>query len=589
MYDMFDNDCLDYGPYTPSECSEASVKSAKGSTKMETEGSDKEAASQSSMDVDMDDLVVVDEVGSFDDQDTEEPCTRTVVDVGLYSQLASAVCSDSEATRFVSEQRETDEGQGAVRRKRGRNCPLCFEVVDRPRRHVIRFHLPWYWMPTTACWQCRKQEAQRGKHAINHTLDHGGGGFTDAELHEWCQLVNGALFMLAGWLECDTLGDLLRHVLDCKLYLDVRSEFSDDDLPIMQFYALHYSDDQPTRFSIKPPNHVICLLNWELISKLLSKVGGPRHKKFLKSKRRLTACGMNVIDQEPVETERLFLIDTHFHLDLVLKRGKFGDYQHLHRIVNQFNTTSVLYLGVTNYVFPDHWAEWHSQVAGQAHLQVTFGIHPHITANGVSRSQLGELRSLLTTPRCVALGEIGIDDTTRCRCQPCGNPERCRTRIRRNQEEAFIEMIYQAKELDLPVILHTRDTNTGEASARVLTIIREVGAAGLKFHRHSFIGSFEELQEWRVLPRVRFGISWKTCQESPDVVARLESREILLETDSPYLSPYPECRINHPWNLEAVAQRVSEIRNVPLSILMETINRNSIDFYGLRHSYPERV
>jgi hypothetical protein len=76
-------------------------------------------------------------------------------------------------------------------------------------------------MPTTACWICHQQEAQRGKAAINHTLDHTG-SFTDAQLHDWCQLVNGGLYLLAAWLKCDSLDDLLRHVLGRSTFQDRR-------------------------------------------------------------------------------------------------------------------------------------------------------------------------------------------------------------------------------------------------------------------------------------------------------------------------------------------------------------------------------
>ena len=158
----------------------------------------------------------------------------------------------------------------------------------------MRFHLPWYWMPTTACWQCKKQEAQRGKNAINHTLDHDGGS-TDSQLHEWCQLVNGAFYLLAAWLECDTLVDLLRHVLQHRMYQDARSDFAEDDMPLLQFYAENYSDSHPNRFTVNPPNHVICLLNWELVAALLTKVGHTRYNRFRRSHRRLTSTRLNVV------------------------------------------------------------------------------------------------------------------------------------------------------------------------------------------------------------------------------------------------------------------------------------------------------
>jgi hypothetical protein len=52
------------------------------------------------------------------------------------------------------------------------------------------------------------------------------------------------------------------------LYQDDRSWFTDDDIPLLQFYATNYSDDEPEEFTVNPPNHVICLINWELTSVL---------------------------------------------------------------------------------------------------------------------------------------------------------------------------------------------------------------------------------------------------------------------------------------------------------------------------------
>ena len=72
-----------------------------------------------------------------------------------------------------------------------------------------------------------------------------------------------------------------------------------------------------------------------------------------------------------------------------------------------------------------------------------------------------------------------------------------------------------------------------------------------------------------------------TDRASADSVARMETKEILLKTDAPFQPPYPECKINHPRNLEIVTQEVGRLRNVPLSVLMTAINQNTIQFYGL--------
>ena len=144
-------------------------------------------------------------------------------------------------------------------------------------------------------------------------------------------------------------------------------------------------------------------------------------------------------------------------------------------------------------------------------------------------------------------------------------------------------MLYLARDRNLPVVLHCTDDGTGQAASKTLQVIKETGLTAFKYHRHCFTGTYEELLEWTSLPHVRFGATWKTVagRASADSVARIETKEILLETDAHFLPPYPECKVNHPWNLEVVAQEVSRIRNVPLSMLMTTINQNTIQFYGL--------
>ena len=211
-YDMYDIDCLDYGPYTPSE---TSLKSSSKAEEMDPGSGNSESVLSSrhssphtgSLSGLGSDYLVVDECLASDQEMTslEEPppqASRQVIDEGIYGRLASGDCTGSEATcpastatrdktrreepesaacpgteaiRFVSDMLEAPLVLETIRQsrsksKRIRSCPVCLGKVDRPRRHVMRKHFPWFWMPTTACWICHQQEAQRGKAAINHTL-----------------------------------------------------------------------------------------------------------------------------------------------------------------------------------------------------------------------------------------------------------------------------------------------------------------------------------------------------------------------------------------------------------------------------------
>jgi len=82
---------------------------------------------------------------------------------------------------------------------------------------------------------------------------------------------------------------------------------------------------------------------------------------------------------------------------------------------------------------------------------------------------------------------------------------------------------------------------------------------------------------------VIFGVSGKfmTTSTGQEIIPRIPSDQLVLETDSPYLSPHPCCPINHPWNLPDIAIKVSRLRNMPLPVLMWTVNENSLKFFGI--------
>ena len=111
-------------------------------------------------------------------------------------------------------------------------------------------------------------------------------------------------------------------------------------------------------------------------------------------------------------------VDSHFHLDLVLQRLRMRNFLHLNSVIAPSEEHG-FYFGVANYVSPKHWSSWALLVDAARTVYVTFGKHPHIASFGVSEGQLRELDSLLESLRCVAAGEIGLDYTTRCRCNPC--------------------------------------------------------------------------------------------------------------------------------------------------------------------------
>ena len=359
--------------------------------------------------------------------------------------------------------------------------------------------------------------------------------------------------------------------------------YSSQEEQLLLFYANNYSPESVAYISVNPPNHVVAITNWEIMGALLRRLGTGYQKAFLEYRAYLTYEGKDVTEPLPEFEETFFFVDSHFHLDLVLQRLRFRDFHHFQSKIAPTEGHG-FYYGIANYVFPQHWNKWAVQVGAASNIYVSFGVHPHIAANGVSEGMLCDLEFLSSNYKCVAIGEIGLDTTSRCQCSPCRTPEVCWRRIKDNQERAFIALLQLAHRRHLPVILHFRDSGDGSAANRALGLIRDGGYGNLRFHLHCFMGGVQELQEWQVLPNIVFGITTKSIRDNPNaqsVIPRILPHQLVLETDAPFLSPFSCCPTNHPWNIRFVAEEVSRLRNVPLSILTWVVNNNALQFYRI--------
>ena len=186
------------------------------------------------------------------------------------------------------------------------------------------------------------------------------------------------------------------------------------------------------------------------------------------------------------------------------------------------------------------------------------GLHPN---QGLSweKGTISELRKLAIEKKVVAIGEIGLDYY------------RDRTPIAM-QQQIIKEQLELAAELGLPVIIHNR-----EASDDILKIIKkwhdELAVTGLKLAdhpgvMHSFSGDVSFANEMISL-NFKIGITgpvtFKKAMALQSMVAALPVESILVETDSPYLTPHPFRGMrNEPANVRIVAEKVAELKGKTL-------------------------
>lgn len=170
-------------------------------------------------------------------------------------------------------------------------------------------------------------------------------------------------------------------------------------------------------------------------------------------------------------------------------------------------------------------------------------------------------RQLAKEKKVLAIGEIGLDYHWFKEAKD-----------RLNQKRWFIKQIELANELDLPVSIHAR-----EALGDTLEILKK-HPLNRKGVLHCYSGSFETMKEMSKLG-MYFGfdgpITFKNAVEPKKCVAACPMDRLLVETDSPYLSPAPyRGKENHPSNIPLIVKAMAELRGEEENEVAENLRKN---------------
>lgn len=171
--------------------------------------------------------------------------------------------------------------------------------------------------------------------------------------------------------------------------------------------------------------------------------------------------------------------------------------------------------------------------------------------------------------RIYAIGEIGLDyhyDKSE--------------ETKQNQKKRFIEQINLAKELSLPIVIHTRD-----ADFDTLNIIKK--ELPPKIDLHCYSGSEEVLREYLKLPiEVHIGIggvsTFKNAKTIQNIIIENDENIFLTETDCPYLAPVPHRgEMNEPSYLPLIVEKIASLKGIDVEEMSEILYRNGKRFYGI--------
>jgi TatD DNase family protein len=197
-------------------------------------------------------------------------------------------------------------------------------------------------------------------------------------------------------------------------------------------------------------------------------------------------------------------------------------------------------------------------------VYATVGMHPH-DAKDVGSEDLAKLKDLTVHPKVVAVGETGLD------YYYSHSPHDVQRRV-------FTEFIHMARETDLPIVVHERD-----AAHDAAELLRAEGEKNLRGVIHCFTGDYDAACAYLDLGfYVSFTgiITFKNADSLRDVVRRLPLDRMLVETDSPYLTPVPHRgKRNEPAHVRWVAETIATVKGIAFEKVAETTTRNVQDLF----------
>lgn len=185
------------------------------------------------------------------------------------------------------------------------------------------------------------------------------------------------------------------------------------------------------------------------------------------------------------------------------------------------------------------------------------GLHPTYTD---SFGEVDEIKEQIRNKRPPAVGEIGLD-----------HHHVSENQVKKEQEKVFRDMLGLAEEMNLPVVLHTRD-----AERKSMDIVKEYELPNVMLH--CFNGK-PELAKEAVEEGMKIGITTQVLYSSrvQNIVKALELENILLETDSPFL--YRGER-NSPVNIIESAEKIADIKGCDKEDVFEATTENAISIFG---------
>ena len=255
------------------------------------------------------------------------------------------------------------------------------------------------------------------------------------------------------------------------------------------------------------------------------------------------------------------ITDSHCHLDYS------SLYEQLDAIVKRAEQNQIKYL-LTICTTLESFEKIKLIIEKYKNIYGTFGIHPHESKKYTNVDSKFILNVKGKYKKIIGVGETGLDFYYN------HSDEKI-------QKKSFIEHIYAASQLNIPVIVHSRN-----AEIDTYEILKsEKKNSNLKVLMHCFTGSKEfakKLIDMNCYISVSGIITFKKSQELADTITSIPIENLLVETDSPYLAPEPfRGKSNEPSYLKYIVEKLSIIKNLPREVVMKNTSDNFLKIFNL--------
>ncbi|CAC5407141.1 tatD [Mytilus coruscus] len=262
------------------------------------------------------------------------------------------------------------------------------------------------------------------------------------------------------------------------------------------------------------------------------------------------------------DVEAIMVTDSHFHLDKIKQQARFSGLS-IYKWNDGESVYQIRHL-VANCAFPRRWParEEMEEIRKDRRIRTTAGIHPRIV-----KGEMSVLNSML------AVRECGLDSSD--------NPN---NKELKKQVHVFEEQLRIAKRQHLPVVIHCR------GDKKLKNMCRDSLSNFLEedhpIHWHCFNGDMEEYRQCETMfPNGKFGISPFLLMDNKypsyrSTVCELDLKDLVLETDSPYLHPqgYPEAS---PELLKDIIWKLASMFDVPSEDIARVTTRNARQLYNI--------